>query len=205
MSTLDPSSLSERQIYNFMMSSILPRPISWISTIDSDGQSNLAPFSYFMGVCSIPMTVMFCPKVGPLDRVKNDTLLNLEQVPEFVVHIVNTGNVEAANLCGTALPRGHSEFELCNATPLRSNRVRPPRVKESPVAFECTVRDIHEISDQPGGGWIVVGNVELIHVEDAILDPETFRLDLRQLAPVARLGGPDFLRSTDTFSLQRLG
>ena len=98
MSTLDPSNLSEQQIYNFMMSSILPRPISWISTISSDGQTNLAPFSYFMGVCSVPMTVMFCPKVGPLDRVKNDTLLNLEQVPEFVVHIVNTGNVEAANL-----------------------------------------------------------------------------------------------------------
>ncbi|KMZ11424.1 hypothetical protein BHUM_05397 [Candidatus Burkholderia humilis] len=152
MPTLDPADLSERQIYNFMMSSILPRPISLISTVSHEGNTNLAPFSYFMGVCSIPMTVMFCPKVGPLERVKNDTLLNLEQVPEFVVHVVNTGNVETANMCGTALPRGQSEFDICNATAIASERVRPPRMKESPVAFECTVRDIHQISDQPGGG-----------------------------------------------------
>jgi flavin reductase (DIM6/NTAB) family NADH-FMN oxidoreductase RutF len=197
--------LSEREIYNLMMSSILPRPISWISTIDASGQTNLAPFSYFMGVCSVPMTVMFCPKVGPDGRIKNDTLRNLEQVPEFVVHVVTAQNVEAANLCGKALPYGESEFDLCNATPVSSQRVRPPRVLESPIAFECTVRDIHTISDRPGGGWIVVGNVELIHLDDSMLDPATFRIDLEKLLPVARLGGPNFLRSTDVFSLERAG
>lgn len=205
MIKLSPESLSEGQIYNFMMSSILPRPISWISTINENGVTNLAPFSYFMGVCCIPMTVLFCPKVGPVERVKNDTLRNLEKVPEFVIHVVNDANVESANMCAQPLPHGQSEFDLCNATPVPSERVRPPRVLESPVAFECTVRDIHKISDQPGGGWIVVGNVELVHVDEKVFDPTTFRLDREKLAPVSRLGGKDFLKSTDVFSLERLG
>jgi flavin reductase (DIM6/NTAB) family NADH-FMN oxidoreductase RutF len=204
MKLLNPNNMKEQEIYNFMMSSILPRPISWISTVSEEGVPNLAPFSYFMGVCSIPMTVMFCPKVGPEGRVKNDTLRNLEQIPEFVVHVVNTSNVQLANQTGEALPYGVSEFERCGVTAIPSVNVRPPRVLESPIALECSVKDIITISDQPGGGWIVLGNVELIHVKETLLDQDGFRVNLEHLSPVARLGGRDFLRSTDIFELERL-
>lgn len=200
---LTPTDLSEDQIYSFMVSSILPRPISWISTVDAQGVPNLAPFSYYMGVCCDPMTLLFCPVAGPADRPKKDTLLNIEEVPEFVINVAEQKTVRELNLTAAPLPRGESEFELAGVTPAASSRVRPPRVQEASLAFECSVRDIIEINSGPGGGWIVLGTVLAIHVEDALVDPETLRVDLQSLSPVARLGGADFLRSTDVFTLPR--
>jgi flavin reductase (DIM6/NTAB) family NADH-FMN oxidoreductase RutF len=199
----NPTELTEDQVYAFMVSSIVPRPISWISTVDAAGVPNLAPFSYFMGVCPKPMTVLFCPVVGSPDRPKKDTLLNIEDVPEFVINLADEHNVEKVNLSGAPLPRGDSEFALTGLTPVASSLVRPPRVGESAAAFECVVNDIIEVNSGPGGGWVVLGTVVAVHVRDAMVDPETFRVDLQTLAPVARLGGSDFLRATDVFSLRR--
>lgn len=200
---LDPKKLEEHQIYNLMMSSILPRPIAWISTVDKKGRTNLAPFAYFMGICCIPMTVMFCPVVGPRPRFKKDTLLNIEQVPQFVVNVSTAHNIEAVNRSASPLPHGESEFDFAGVTPVPSSLVIPPRVKEASVAFECVVRDIIEISDQPGGGWVVLGTVVAVHVDDTLLNMETCQLDGNRLKPVGRLGGTDFLHATDTFSLRR--
>lgn len=200
---LDPTLLTEQQIYNFMMSSILPRPIAWISTVDASGNQNLAPFAYFMGVCCIPMTILFCPVAGAKDRPKKDTLLNIEQVPEFVVNVSSEQVIEAVNLSAAPLPKGQSEFELTGMTPLPSSIVRPPRVGEAAVSFECKVRDVIEISNAPGGGWVVLGTVVKIHAREEMLDPSSFILDRAQLRPVGRLGGADFVRTNDTFSLRR--
>lgn len=201
---IDPELLPESQIYNLMMSTILPRPIAWISSVDAQGVTNLAPFAYFMGVCCVPMTVLFCPVVGPAPRFKKDTLLNIEQVPEFVVNVATADNVRAVNRSAAPLPRGESEFEFVGATPLPSSRVRPPRVKEARVAYECKVRDILQVSDQPGGGWVVMGTVLAVHVDDEIVDPATLDVRLDALRPVGRLGGSNFVHTTDTFSLKRL-
>jgi flavin reductase (DIM6/NTAB) family NADH-FMN oxidoreductase RutF/acyl carrier protein len=200
---LDPTELDEKRIYNFMVSSILPRPIAWVSSVDADGRTNLAPFSYFMGVCCKPMTVLFCPVVGSADRPKKDTLMNIEQVPEFVVNVAQAHTVAAVNLSAAPFATGESEFGHAEVTALASTRVSPPRVEEASIAFECGVRDIIEISDQPGGGWVVLGNVLCVHVHDHLVDEETLRVDHDALAPVARLGGHYFQRPGEAFPLKR--
>jgi flavin reductase (DIM6/NTAB) family NADH-FMN oxidoreductase RutF len=201
---LDPATLDETSIYNFMMSTILPRPIAWISTIDAQGRTNLAPYAYFMGVCCVPMTVLFCPVVPPPPLRKKDTLRNIEAVPEFVVNVASASCIDAVNLSAAPLPPGESEFDLTGATPVPSSRVRPPRVQEAAVAFECRVRDIIEVSAAPGGGWVVLGTVLAAHVDDALLDPATYQVDLQALSPVGRLGGGTFVNAaSDTFTLTR--
>ena len=201
---LDPATLDEASIYNFMMSTILPRPIAWVSTVDAQGRSNLAPYAYFMGVCCVPMTVLFCPVVPPLPRRKKDTLCNIEAVPEFVVNVASASCIDAVNLSAAPLPPGESEFDLTGMTPIPSSRVRPPRVREAAVAYECSVRDIIEISAAPGGGWVVLGTVLAAHVDDALLDPVTHHVDLQALRPVGRLGGGSFVNAaSDTFTLTR--
>jgi flavin reductase (DIM6/NTAB) family NADH-FMN oxidoreductase RutF len=187
-----------------MMSTILPRPIAWISTIDAQGRTNLAPYAYFMGVCCVPMTVLFCPVVPPPPLRKKDTLRNIEAVPEFVVNVASASCIDAVNLSAAPLPPGESEFDLTGATPVPSSRVRPPRVQEAAVAFECRVRDIIEVSAAPGGGWVVLGTVLAAHVDDALLDPATYQVDLQALSPVGRLGGGTFVNAaSDTFTLTR--
>ncbi|MFE1319733.1 flavin reductase family protein [Kitasatospora phosalacinea] len=200
---LNPNDLTEDQIYSFMVSSILPRPIAWVSTVNGRGEPNLAPFSYYTGVCCDPMTLLFCPVTGPADRPKKDTLLNIEEVPEFVVNVAEQRTVQELNLTAAPIPRGESEFALAGVTPAPSSRVRPPRVREAALAFECTVRDVIEVNPGPGGGWVVLGTVQAVHVDDALVDPRTLRVDRAGLAPVARLGGADFLSSTDVFTLHR--
>ncbi|QHE90802.1 flavin reductase family protein [Pandoraea fibrosis] len=201
---LDPATLDEASIYNFMMSTILPRPIAWVSTVDEDGRPNLAPYAYFMGVCCVPMTVLFCPVVPPAPKQKKDTLRNVEAVPEFVVNVASVSCIDAVNLSAAPLPAGESEFDLTGVTPVPSSRVRPPRVLEAAVAYECRVRDIIEISAAPGGGWVVLGTVLAAHVDDALLDPVTHQVDLQGLRPVGRLGGGAFVNAaSDTFTLTR--
>jgi len=201
---IDPATLDEARIYNFMMSTILPRPIAWVSTVDAQGRPNLAPYAYFMGVCCVPMTVLFCPVVPPPPMRKKDTLRNIEAVPEFVVNVASESCIEAVNLSAAPLPPGESEFDLAGVTPIASSRVRPPRVLEASVAFECAVRDIIEINAAPGGGWVVLGTVLAAHVDDALLDPATHQVNLRELKPIGRLGGGEFVNAaSDTFTLTR--
>jgi flavin reductase (DIM6/NTAB) family NADH-FMN oxidoreductase RutF/acyl carrier protein len=200
---LDPAGIHEDDIYRFMVSSILPRPIAWVSTVDAAGVANVAPFSYFMGVCCKPMTLLFCPVYGDKKRPKKDTLLNIEQVPEFVINVAEARTIEAVNLSAAPYAADESEFDHVGMTPVPSSVVRPPRVRESSVAFECCLREIVEINDGPGGGWVVLGTVVRVHARDEIIDPETLKVDLAGLDPVGRLGGAHFVRSTETFALTR--
>ncbi len=200
---LAPAEMTEAEIYSLMCSSIVPRPIAWITSVDENGTVNLAPFSYFMGVCCDPMTILFCPVYGDIDRPKKDTLLNVEKVPEFVVNVADQRNANAVNLSATPLPYGQSEIEYVGVTPVPSTMVRPPRVGEAPIAFECRVSNIVEIKSGPGGGWVVFGTVLMVHAADNVLDQATLRADVSALQPVGRLGGWDFVRTTDIFTLPR--
>lgn len=200
---LDPKEFDEQRIYQLMVSSILPRPIAWVSSVDEEGRTNLAPFSYFTGVCCKPMTVLFCPVVGPPERPKKDTLLNIEAVPEFVVNVAQEHTISAVNQTAAPFGTSESEFDHAGVTPTASIHVRPPRVAEASIAFECEVREIVEVSDQPGGGWVVLGTVLCVHVQDDMINSEALRVDRDALAPIARLGGSDYLRSSDVFSLKR--
>ncbi|RMH01145.1 MAG: flavin reductase family protein [Chloroflexi bacterium] len=198
---INPQELDRVARYKLMIGAIVPRPIAWVSTMSADGRLNLAPFSYFTAVCPQPMTLVFCPGVHP-DGRKKDTWLNIEEVPEFVIHITNEETAEAMNLSATVLPRGESEFEWAGVTPVSSQVVRVPRVAEAPIAFECRLQQIVVVSEQVGGGAAVFGEVQCIHVRDDLY--ENGRILLDRLHPIGRLAGSGYTRITDTFEMHRV-
>lgn len=198
---LEFAQLRPRDAYNWMISTILPRPIAWVSTISVEGKTNLAPFSFFQGVTSNPPTLMFVP-VNMRDGTKKDTVRNIEQVPEFVVNLVNYPLAEQMNRTSALLPYGESEFEAFGIVPAVSDRVRPPRVAEAPVAFECSLERIVQIGEGPLAANVVFGRIHVAHIADAVLGPDG-KPDPAKLDLVGRMGGEMFARTTDTFSLKR--
>ncbi len=198
---LKPEELSRKDNYKLVIGSVLPRPIAWVSTMSADGKLNLAPFSYFNAVCPNPMTLVFCPGVHP-DGRKKDTWRNIEQVPEFVINMTNEETAERMNLSATILPTGESEFEWAGVTPAASEVIRVPRVAEAPISFECRLREIVVISESPGGGAAIFGEVVCVHIRDDILDDGYIRLE--NYRPIGRLAGAGYTRVTDTFEMHRV-
>ncbi len=198
---LDFTQLAPRDAYGWMIGTILPRPIAWVSTISADGKTNLAPFSFFQGVTANPPTLMFVP-VNTRDGAKKDTVRNIEQVPEFVVNLVPFALAEPMNATAALLPYGESEFDAFGIAATPSERVRPPRVAAAPVAFECTLDRIVHLGEGPLAANVVFGRILEAHVSDAVLGadgkPDAGKLDL-----IGRLGGESFARTTERFSLKR--
>ena len=164
----DPSEIRPSLFYQRMIHCIVPRPIAWVSTISSDGISNVAPFSYFTGVGSRPPTLLFCPANNRQGEPK-DTLRNIQETGDFVVNIVPFAVAEQMNASAADLPAEESEFEACGVTEAVSAKVKSPRVAESPVQFECTTREILNIGEGPGGANIVIGNVVQMHIDDRVI------------------------------------
>jgi flavin reductase (DIM6/NTAB) family NADH-FMN oxidoreductase RutF len=198
---LDFSALPPRDAYAWMISTILPRPIAWVSTVSLEGRTNLAPFSFFQGVTSNPPTLLFVP-VNTRDGSKKDTLRNIEEVPEFVVHLVSYAAGEAMNRTSALLPYGESEIEAYGIPHVPSRRIRPPRIALAPVAFECTLDRIVAIGEGPLAGNVVFGRILLAHIDDGVLGadgrPDPARLDL-----IGRMGGETYTRTTERFDLKR--
>lgn len=184
-----------------MVRSILPRPIAWVSTVSADGRTNLAPFSFFQGICANPPTLMFVP-VNNRQGAKKDTVRNIEAVPEFVVNLVPRALAEQMNATAALLPYGESEFEAFGIPSTPSNLVRPPRVTAAPIAFECRLDRIINIGEGPLAANVVFGRILTAHVSDDVLaadgKPDAAKLDL-----VGRLGGEDYTMTRETFSLVR--
>ena len=198
---LDPESLGARDMYEWMTTTILPRPIAWISTVSPDGAANLAPFSFFQGVCARPPTLLFCPANDRHGRPK-DTLRNVEATGEFVVNVVPWALVEAMNATSAALPYGESEFERFQVASSPAAKVRPRRVAAAPVAFECRLDRIISVGEGPIAGHVVLGRIVHFHVADAVLSadgkPDPAKLDL-----VGRAGRNDYVRLGELFRLER--
>jgi flavin reductase (DIM6/NTAB) family NADH-FMN oxidoreductase RutF len=206
MHSFDPARESFQNVYKLMIGAIVPRPIAFVSSLDARGVRNLAPFSFFTGVCANPPVVLFCTSVRPEDAVRRlaahkDTLLNVIATREFVVNVVTESIVEKMNLASAQVPPEIDEFELTGLTPFPSELVKPPRVAESPVQMECRLRQIIEISDRPSGGSIVLGEVMRFHVREDLV--ENFRIDPEKLSAVGRMGGPSYVRTHDRFDLKR--
>lgn len=201
--TLDFSTLPPRDAYNWMINVITPRPIAWVSTISVDGKTNLAPFSFFQGVCASPPTVIFC---GAHDRTgkKKDSVLNVEKVPEFVVNVVPYSLHEAMNHTAAPLPHGESEFEKFGISPAPSQKVRPPRVAAAPVAMECKLERIVELGNGPLGSSVVFGTIVCMHVSEAVLDAKG-AIDPAKLDTIGRMGGDWYVRTTERFAIKRPG
>jgi flavin reductase (DIM6/NTAB) family NADH-FMN oxidoreductase RutF len=198
---IDVSSADVVSVYQALVGVVAPRPIAWATTIDGQGRVNLAPFSFFNAFGANPPIVIFSPTLRR-NGSKKDTLLNLEVVPEFVLNAAVEDLAEKMNATSKELPPGQSEAEYAGLTLQPSAKVRPPRVAESPVHLECCVRQLMSIGDGPIAANLVIGEVLLIHIDDAVLDPAG-RIDPRKLRTIARLGGSDYCRSTDLFEMER--
>jgi len=203
---LDPAALDADRIYKLMIGAIMPRPIAVVGTRAPDGSSiNLAPFSFFCGVGSNPMTLCFCPANDDAGAEK-DTLRNAKPMAEggsgeFTVSVAPHRIIRQIVAAGEDLAYGQSEFELAGLTPVPGVKVRSPRVAESPIAFECrTLQVIRTNVGAPSGGNIVLGAVELIHVDDGVIDARG-RLDPARLDLVGRMAGLGYCTTRDRFDL----
>jgi len=204
---ISPSGLSHSELYSILLNSVAPRPIAWVSTMSASGQLNLAPFSFFNVVCVDPPLLAFAPglrrpkqpEVGQGEA--KDTLRNVRETREFVVNIVTFELREAMNLTSGEYDASVNEFEVAKVTQQPSKIVRPPRVAESPVSFECKLHQILDFSPAPTSGSLVIGQIVSIHVSDAVL--KDGRLDRNSLDLIGRMGGIQYTRTTQRFEMIR--
>ena len=187
--------------YKLLIGSIVPRPIGFVSTISPDGTYNLAPFSFFNGVCSEPMTILFCPVIRGSDGQEKDTLKNIKATKEFVVNIVSEEFAEKMNQCSAEYPYGIDEFKESGLTPQKSIIVKAPLVLESKINMECKLTQLVEIGKKPGSGTVVIGEVIYLHVREDVY--ENGKINLSKLKPIGRLGGTEYCRVTDNFNIPR--
>jgi flavin reductase (DIM6/NTAB) family NADH-FMN oxidoreductase RutF len=205
MLSIDPAQCEQRQVYKLMTGIIVPRPIALVSTMDRAGIANLAPFSFFNGVGSVPPSILFCPTVrapvGLAQEIRKDTLRNVEETGEFVVNVVNDALAAQANATSAEVPPEVDEFELSGLTPIASEAVRPPRVAESPAQMECKLLQVVYTSRKPGGGVVVLGEVVRFHIREDLF--EDFRVDPAGLDAVGRMAGNTWVRTRDRIELIR--
>lgn len=198
----DPNEIPFQETHKLMIGSIVPRPIAFVSTKSKDGKNNVAPFSYFNGVCSKPPTIMFAPARRGWDGQEKDTLINIRDTKEFVGNIVSESFAEKMVLCSTDFDSDVDEFEMSGITPIASQKVVPPRVGESKVSFECILNQIVEIGDgTAGSGFVVIGTIVLFHIDEEVY--EDGRINLEQLQALGRIAGNGYARTTDTFDIIR--
>ena len=199
---IDPDKQPFGENHKLMIGSIVPRPIAFVSTVSSDGRKNLAPFSYFNGVCSNPPTVMFAPGRRGYDGLTKDTLNNICETEQFVINIVSEEIGEKMVACATDFPSDVDEFEVSGLTPKGSEKVKPPLISESKVGFECELNQIVEIGDGgPGAGFIVIGTIVMFHIDDDVYNDG--RIDIETLKPIGRLAGNSYSHIRDTFDIVR--
>ncbi|MEQ9264541.1 MAG: flavin reductase family protein [Balneolaceae bacterium] len=192
--TIDPKSLSIPERQNLLSSAVAPRPISFASTVDLDGNVNLSPFSFFNVFSSNPPILIFSPARRGRDNTTKHTYQNVKVVPEVVINIVNYPMVEQMSLASTEYAKGVNEFTKAGFTEIASETIKPPRVAESPVSFECTVDQVIELGTEGGAGNLVLARVQLIHVNEKYLD-DTGKLDTTILDLIGRMGGSWYTRS----------
>ena len=201
MRSFDPAAHSVQDIYKLMVGMIVPRPIALVSTIDSNGVPNLAPFSFFNGVGSNPPTVLFCPTLRSSGDHRKDTLRNVEQTGEFVINVVSSEIADAANITAAEVGPEVDEFQLSGLTPIPSEVVRAPRVAESPAHMECKLLQVIFTRHAPGGGVIVLGEIVRIHVLADL--EENFRIDPAKLDAIGRMAGNTWVYTRERFELAR--
>jgi flavin reductase (DIM6/NTAB) family NADH-FMN oxidoreductase RutF len=204
MLTVNPAEHAPRDVYKLMTGIILPRPVALVSTVDRNGVANVAPFSFFSGVGSVPPAVLFCPVIRAETSElpgRKDSLRNVEETGEFVVNVVCDAIAAAANITAAEVPPDVDEFALAGLTPIASEAVKPPRVAESPAQMECKLLQVIYTSKQPGGGVIVLGEVVRFHVREDLID--NFRVDPAGLDLVGRMAGNTWVRTRERIELAR--
>ena len=198
MTSFEPKDLSVGKLHGILLSSVAPRPIAFASTIDADGNPNLSPFSFFNVFSANPPIMIF----SPARRVKNNTTKhtqeNAEQTKEVVINVVNYDIVQQMSLSSTEYPEAVNEFEKAGLTMLKSDIVKPFRVAESPVQFECKVNDVVKLGTQGGAGNLIICEVVKLHIANEMLN-EDGTINQERLDLVARAGGSYYSRAKKGF------
>lgn len=194
MLSLNPKDLTIQVLQKYLQNAIAPRPICFASTISKNGEPNLAPFSFFNVFSSNPPIAVFSPAYSGRTGAPKDTLLNVLEVPECVINVVNYDMVQQTSLASSPFPKGVNEFEKSGFTPVSSDLVKPFRVKESPVQFECKVIEVKELGKAGGAGNLVICEIIRIHVNEAVLNAEQ-HIDTQKIDLVARMGDNWYCRA----------
>ncbi|MBZ0247554.1 MAG: flavin reductase family protein [Cyclobacteriaceae bacterium] len=194
MLTIDPKEVSIPKMHGYLLGAVVPRPIAFASTVDKEGNVNLSPFSFFNIFSANPPILVFSPSRRGRDNTTKHTYENVLEVPEVVINIVNYNIVQQASLSSTEYDKGVNEFIKSGLTPVASERIKPPRVGESPVSFECKVNEVISLGSNGGAGNLVICEVLLAHIKQEVLDEEG-RIDPVKLDAVARMGGNYYCRA----------
>ena len=192
--TFDASETPQSTLHQLILGAISPRPIAFASTVDANGNANLAPFSFFNAFGVNPTTIIFSPARRGRDNTVKHTYENIKQVPEVVINAVTYSMVEQVSLASAEFEKGVNEFEKAGFTAIPSEKVRPFRVKESPVQWECKVRQIIETGEGGGAANLMICEVVMVHVNEDVLDPNGM-IDPRKMDLVGRMGGNYYVRA----------
>lgn len=196
---VDPASLDHRDLYQLLISLIVPRPIALVSTVAGDGILNLAPFSFFTGICATPPTVGF--SVVRRRGEKKDTLRNIETTREFVISVVGQHLAQAMNQTAADYPPEVEEFAASGLTPVPSDRVRPPRVGEALASMECRLVEVREYGEMPYVSSFVIGEVVEFHLSDGVYRDGD--MDFAALNAIGRMGRDLYCHTSDIFEMKR--
>ena len=194
MITIDPRETPVSKMHSYLLGAVVPRPIALASTVDKAGNVNLSPFSFFNCFSADPPILVFSPSRRGRDNTTKHTYENVKEVPEVVINVVSYKIVQQVSLSSCEYPREINEFTKSGLTEVPSLVVRPPRVAESPVAFECKVNQVIELGTKGAAGNLVICEILRMHMQENILD-ENDRIDPRKLDAVARMGGDFYLRA----------
>lgn len=194
MLSINPKELAPAKLQGYLQTAVSPRPIAFASTIDENGTPNLSPFSFFNVFSSNPPILIFSPARRVRDNTIKHTLINVQDTKEVVINIVNYDMVQQMSLSSTEYPDGINEFEKAGFTMLASDLIKPFRVAESPVQFECKVNEIIALGDQGGAGNLVICEVVKIHIREEVLN-ENNMIDQNKIDVVSRLGGNWYSRA----------
>ena len=209
MKTITISSISTAKLHRYLLSAVAPRPIAFASTIDADGNPNLSPFSFFNVFSANPPILIFSPARRGRDNTTKHTYENLKDVKEVVINVVNYAIAQQMSLSSTEYAKGVNEFEKVGLTMLPSEEIKPCRVAESPVQFECKVNEIIELGTEGGAGNLIICEVLKMHINESVLDADEM-IDQNKLDLIARAGGSYYTRAKNGFfeipkPLQNLG
>jgi flavin reductase (DIM6/NTAB) family NADH-FMN oxidoreductase RutF len=194
MLTLNPKELPVPKLHQYLLGSVGPRPIAFASTIDAEGRPNLAPFSFFNVFSANPPILIFSPARSGRSNTTKDTYNNVKVVPEVVINVVNHEIVHQMSLASSPYPAGVNEFEKAGFTALESETIKPFRVKESPVQFECKVNEVVELGPNGGAGNLIICEVLRIHINETVLDANGM-IDQHKIDLVSRMGGDWYCRA----------
>ena len=196
MLSLSPKELEIPKLHHYLLGAIGPRPIAFASTIDKDGNPNLAPFSFFNVFSANPPVLIFSPARSGRTNTTKDTFNNVKEIPEVVINVVNHAIVHQMSLASSPYPPGTSEFMKTGLTPLPSDTIKPFRVAESPVQFECKVNQIIELGNGGGAGNLIICEVLRFHIQEEVLD-EKGSIDQKRIDLVSRMGGNWYCRANE--------